>query len=201
MKSSQLFRLAGWSAYMSVADMFGGGIVGILFIPGPLAKLENLTTIALALSMLPLALVLHQLYRKIWPGVILAATLLGVVAMLTAAANKFLVFIDAISSEGVADVLASLTFIFIGVWLVVVGYLGWCSRIPSTTGPAGVAVIAGMGMVLGTTGFLISEPPPLWALAGGGVTIVAYPIWAISMGRWLLRQPSTNQIAESVIVS
>lgn len=77
---------------------------------------------------------------------------------------------------------------------------GWLSRKPSAS-LASVAVIAGVGQVLVTIGFLISEPPALWSLMGGGVTIVAYPIWAISMGRWLLRQPSTNQIAESVIVS
>jgi hypothetical protein len=126
--------------------------------------------------------------------------LIGVVAMLTAAGAKFLVFIDAISSEGVADVLDDLTFAFIGVWLVVVGYLGWLSRIPSSS-LAAMAVIAGVGMILGTIGFLISEPPPLWALVGGGVTIVAYPIWAISIGRWLLRQSTAKHIAESAVVA
>jgi hypothetical protein len=200
MKSSQLFRLAGWSAYVSVAAMFAGALVVTILIPGPLAKLENLTTIALALAMVPLALVLYQLYRKSWPGLILAATLIGVAAMLTAAGAKFLVFIDAISSEGVADVLDDLTFAFIGVWLVVVGYLGWLSRIPSSS-LAAMAVIAGVGMILGTIGFLISEPPPLWALVGGGVTIVAYPIWAISIGRWLLRQSTAKHIAESAVVA
>jgi hypothetical protein len=60
MKSSQLFRLAGWSAYVSVAAMFAGAIVvTTILIPGPLAKLENLTTIALALAMVPLALALY----------------------------------------------------------------------------------------------------------------------------------------------
>jgi general stress protein CsbA len=200
MKSSQLFRLAGWSGYVSVVAMLAGGLVGIFLIPGPLAKLENLTTIALALAMAPLALALYQLHRKRWPGLILAATLIGVVAMLTAAGAKFLVFIDVISSEGVADVLASLTFTFIGVWLVVVGYLGWLYRIPSIS-LAAMAITAGVGMILGTTGFLISEPPPLWAMAGGGVTIVAYPIWAISIGRWLLRQSTAKHIAESAVVA
>jgi hypothetical protein len=206
MKSSQLFRLAGWSAYVSVAAMFAGGIVVTILIPGPLAKLENLTTIALALSMAPLALALHQLYRKTWPGLILAATLIGVVAMLTAAGAKLLVFIDAISPDGVARLLANLTFALIGIWLIVVGYLGWLSRILST-GLASAAVVAGVGQTLATTGFLItgppslSGPPPLWALVGGGMTIVAYPIWAISMGRWLLRQSTTDHRAESAAVS
>lgn len=193
-KSAQLFRLAGWSAYVSVAAMVAGAIIVTIMDTGDtglLTKLENLTTIILAFAMLPLALVLHQLYRKTWLGLVLAATLLGVVAMLTAAGAKFLIFIDAISSEGVADVLDDLTFALIGGWLVIVGYLGWLSRKPSAS-LASVAVIAGVGQVLVTIGFLISEPPALWSLVGGGVTIVAYPIWAISMGRWLLRQPSTN---------
>lgn len=198
MKSAQLFRLAGWSAFISVAAMFAGAIVAIVMDTGLLTKVENLTTIALALSMAPLALALYQLYRKTWPGLILVATLIGIVAMLTAAGAKFLVFTDTISSQGVADVLDDLTFAFIGGWLVVVGYLGWLSRIPSA-GLAVVAVLAGIGQILVTTGFLISEPPPFWALAGGGVTIVAYPVWAISLGRWLLRQPTTDPTAERAV--
>jgi hypothetical protein len=206
MKSAQLFRLAGWSAYVSVAAMFAGGIVVTILIPGPLAKLENLTTIALALAMVPLALALYQLYRKSWPGLILAATLIGVVAMLTAAGAKLLVFIDTMSPDGVARLLANLTFALIGIWLIVVGYLGWLSRIPST-GLSSAAVVAGVGQTLTTTGFLITGPPslsgdpPLWALVGGAMTIVAYPIWAISIGRWLLRQSTVDHRAESTAVS
>ena len=186
MTTPQLFRLAGWSAYLSVAAMFAAGIFPIISVNGLVGKLENLAAITLALSMLPLALVLHQLYNKPHPRIILAATLIGMIAMLVAAGVKSLILIDAISPEGVADLLDDLSFAVIGVWLILVGCLGWFSRTPAA-GLAGMALIAGIGQVLVTSGFLISEPPPLWALAGGGVTVIAYPIWAITMGRWLLR--------------
>lgn len=186
MTTPQLLRLAGWSAYLSVAAMFAAGIFPIISVTGLVGKLENLAAITLALSMFPLALALHRLYRKPWQSLSTGALLMGVAAMLVAAGVKSLVLIDAISPEDVADLLDDLSFAVIGVWLILVGCLGWFSRTPSAR-LAGMALIAGIGQVFVTGGFLISEPPPLWALAGGGVTVIAYPIWAITMGRWLLR--------------
>ncbi|MCL4858789.1 MAG: hypothetical protein KJZ93_05255 [Caldilineaceae bacterium] len=186
MTTPQLFRLAGWSAYLSVAAMFAAGIFPIISVTGLVGKLENLAAITLALSMFPLALALHRLYQKCWQGLNMAVALMGAAAMLVAAGVKSLVLIDAISPEDVADLLDDLSFAVIGVWLILVGCLGWFSRTPSAR-LAGMALIAGIGQVFVTGGFLISEPPPLWALAGGGVTVIAYPIWAITMGRWLLR--------------
>lgn len=186
MTTPQLFRLAGWSAYLSVAAMFAAGIFPIISVTGLVGKLENLAAITLALSMFPLALALHRLYCKPWQVLSMAPTLIGLGAMLMAAGVKFLVLIGAFSSEGIADVLDDLTFALIGAWLIGVGYLGWLSKIPSAN-LAGVALLAGLSQVVVTSGFLIANPPPLWALAGGGVTVIAYPIWAITIGRWLLR--------------
>jgi hypothetical protein len=185
MKSTQLFRVAGWSAYLSVAAMFATAAV-VMTMPtltGLMARLENIATSVFALAMVPLALALNRLYRSHLPALIVAATSLGVLAMLTAAGTKLLVLIGALSSEGVADFLDDLTFLLIGIWLVVVGYAGWRAQTPA----AGLAVLAGLGQILGTAGFLISEPPPVWAFLGGALALVGYPLWAIAMGRSLRR--------------
>lgn len=186
MTTPQLFRLAGWSAYLSVAALFAAGIFPIISVTGLVGKLENLSAITLALSMFPLALALHRLYRKCWQSLNMGAMLMGAAAMLVAAGVKLLVLIDVVSADGTASLLIDLMFALIGVWLIGVGYLGWLAKIPSAN-LSGVALFAGLGQVVVTSGFLIANPPPLWALAGGGVTVIAYPIWAITMGRWLLR--------------
>jgi hypothetical protein len=185
MKSTQLFRLAGWSAYLSVAAMFAAAVV-VMTMPtltGLMARLENLATTIFALAMIPLALALYRLYRSHMPALVFAATLLGVLAMLTAASNKLLVLVGTLSSDGVADFLDDFTFLLIGIWLVVVGYAGWRAQTPA----AGLAILAGLGQILITTGFLISEPPPVWAFLGGVLAIVGYPLWAVAIGRWLLQ--------------
>jgi hypothetical protein len=147
-------------------------------------KPGNLLTIVLALSMLPVALALHQRHRISQPDLSLAASLIGIVAMLAAASLQVLLLVGAVQPEGIAYVMDNVTFGLVGVWLILMAYLGRSSK---TLAPdlVWLAVAAGLGIFLSTTGFLLSNPPPVWAMAGGAVTIIAYPFWAVAVGRTL----------------
>ena len=165
--------------------MLGGAVLPIISVTGLIGKLGNLATLVLALSMIPLALALHQLHSGFKPGLSLAAALIGVLGMLSTTSLQFFLLLDIVQPTGVADRVDDISFAVIGVWLILSGHLGQRSR-NVQAGLNGIAIFAGVGMILVTTGFLISEPPPLWGFAGGVLAIIAYPIWAISLGRKLL---------------
>lgn len=95
MSENQLFYYAGWSAYINaIANLIGAVSLALLFAGNPpFGKVNDASSVFFALTLIPVALALHQLHRSVWSPSSLVVTAVGIAAMLTAATlSVFLVF-------------------------------------------------------------------------------------------------------------
>ncbi len=176
----------GWSAYVSAAANILGFVTLIAFfaVGEPFGVINDLTTIILALSMVPLAFVLHKLHRRAAPRLSFGAFVIGVLAMATTAALSALLVLGLVEVE-LTLVASPVAFGVIGVWLVLNSYLGRSSgTLPK--GLVWVGIVAGGAFVLVIIGFLLGGPQHPLAAVGGLTAVICYPVWAVWFGRLLL---------------
>jgi len=186
MQSNQLFRCAGWSAYVNVgANIIGFVSLVVFFSVGGIAgPINDSSSIFFALSLIPLALMLHILHRSLFPPISLVVTTVGVIAMITTATLQALLVLNVVQFE--QTLLPVLTAnAVIGGWFITNGILAHVSN----TLPKGLAwwsIIAGAGLVLIIFGFWIGgQEHPLTAI-GGLASFIGILIWTIWLGRLLL---------------
>ena len=176
----------GWSAYTSAAANIIGFVTLIAFfsVGEPFGVINDLTTVILALSMVPLALMLHKLTQRTHPRLSFGVVAIGVLAMVTAAVLSALLVLGLVAIE-LTLVASPVTFGVIGVWLVLNSYFGRSSgTLPS--GLIWVGIVAGAGYVLVIVGFLLGGQQHPLAAVGGLTAVICYPIWAVWFGRLLL---------------
>ncbi len=176
----------GWSAYVSAAANILGFVTLIAFfaVGEPFGVINDLTTVILGLSMVPLAFVLHKLHRRAAPRLSFGAFVIGVLAMVSAAALSALLVLRLVSFE-LTLVAVPVAFGVIGVWLVLNSYLGRNSgTLPS--GLIWIGIIAGSALVLVLVGVLLGGPQHPLAAVGGLTAVICYPVWAIWFGRLLI---------------
>jgi hypothetical protein len=149
-----------------------------------------------ALFMIPVAFALHDFGRQRSPGVSRAAVTVGIIALCGVALLELLPLVN----PEVSDILFMGPMGFVGVWLIVVnclvaGVLSKTLRI--------VGIVVGVGWVIEGASFfflgglaVLTNGPQAYAddvdfhngIAIGGVPgNLLYPIWAILLGRKLLR--------------
>jgi hypothetical protein len=177
----------GWSAFSSAAANILGFVTLVAFfaVGEPFGVINDLTTVILALSMVPLAFVLHELHRRAAPRLSFGAFVIGVVAMVSAAALSALLVLGLVGVE-LTLVASPIAFGVIGVWLVLNSYLGRSSgTLPS--GLIRVGIVAGAAFVLVIVGFLLGGQQHPLAAVGGLTAVICYPIWAVWFSRLLLR--------------
>jgi hypothetical protein len=178
--------LFGWSAYLSAAaTVINFVTLAAFFAVGePFGVINDITTVIHALSMVPLAFVLLDLHRRTAPRLSLGAFVIGVLAMLSAAALSALLVLGLVEVE-LTLVAVPVAFGVIGVWLVLNNYLGRNSgTLPS--GLIWVGIAAGGAFVLVIVGFLLGGQQHPLAAAGGLTAVICYPLWAVWFGRLLL---------------
>jgi hypothetical protein len=176
----------GWSAYASVAATIIGFVTLIAFfaVGEPFGVINDITTVIHALSMVPLAFVLHKLHQRTAPRLSLGALVIGVLAMVTAAALQALLVLRLVKFE-LTLVAVPVAFGVIGVWLVLNSYLGRGSgTLPS--GLIWIGIVAGGAFVLVIVGFLLGGQQHHLAAVGGLTAVICYPVWAVWFGRLLL---------------
>jgi hypothetical protein len=176
----------GWSAYVSAAANILGFVTLIAFfaVGEPFGVINDLTTVVLALSMVPLAFVLHELHRRAAPTLSFGAFVFGIFAMVGAAVLQALLVLGLVSFE-LTLVAVPVAFAVIGVWLVLNSYLGRNSG----TLPKGliwIGIVAGAALVLVLVGILLGGPQHPLAAVGGLTAVICYPVWAVWFGRLLL---------------
>jgi hypothetical protein len=193
MSNTSLSRYAGGSAIVSaIATIFGLVTLLIFFAQGePWGTLNDITSVILALSLLPVLLMLHRLYRRDTPNISLAALMIGVIAILVAAVFQSLLIIKAITFAQTAILVPSAFGLF-GVSLMVFGFLGRTNALLPRRLIL-LSIIAGAGYVLVIAGILVGgQEHPLTAI-GGLIAVIGYPIWAIWFGRLVLSGKVTTQ--------
>lgn len=181
-----LSRYAGWSAIVSaIATILGLATLIMFFTLGqPWGAINDITSVVLALSSLPVLLALYRLHRRDAPTISLVAFFIGVIAMLVAVAFQTLLVLGVIAFVQTA-VIVPAAFGLFGVSLILFGY---CASASGTLSRRLVllGIVAGSGYIATIAGFLIGgEQHPLTAI-GGLIAVLCYPIWAVSFGRLLL---------------
>jgi MFS family permease len=186
MTSAELSRYAGWSAFASAIATILGLVTLIMFftLGQPWGTINDLTSILLALSILPVLLVLHRLHRRDAPILSLATFVLGLLAMLVAAAFQTLLVFRVFAYEQTALVVPGAFAVF-GATLMVYNTLARASGSLSRK-LAWLGMIAGAGYVLVIAGLILGGQQSPITAAGGLIAVVCYPIWAIWFGRLLL---------------
>lgn len=210
--ASGSYRPAGWAAIASGATGFVaiGALIAYLAtqasefigtgVMPPLGKAlitSNYAAVLLqALLMIPVAFALHALGRRRAPGTSRAALYVAVISLGGVALVRFLLLL----SPAVSDILFMGPMGFVGLWLVAVNWL-LAGVLPIWLRVLGT--IAGIGLViLGASFFFLGGILVLWdgpfsytnnvnfhvgIAIGGFPGFIIYPLWAIFLGRNLLR--------------
>jgi len=193
MSNTSLSRFAGWSTLVSaLATILGLVTLLIFFSQGePWGTLNDITSVILALSLLPVLLMLHRLNRGDTPNISLAALVMGVIAMLVAAVFQSLLIIKVITFAQTA-ILVPAAFGLFGVSLMVLGFL---SRANTSIPPRWIllSIIAGAGYVLVIAGIMVGGQEHPLAAMGGLIAVIGYSIWAIWFSRLLLSGKVTTR--------
>lgn len=179
-------QFAAWSAYLNAISNVVGALALALLFAGyaPFGKVNDASSVFFALSLIPVALAFHQLHRSVAAPSSLIITIIGVLAMLTAATLSALLVFGQVSFGQTLRAVLSANAI-IGVWMVSSGILALIgSSLPR--GLAWVLMVAGAGLMLVVVGFWIGgQGSPLTTL-GGLVALTGNLTWAIWLGHlWM----------------
>jgi hypothetical protein len=184
MIQSSLFRLAGWSAYLTAAAAIVAGVTLITFFMfgEPYGTISDISSVVIALSALPILFSLYQLHRSAAPTVSLTALIIGVIGALSAAVFQ-MILITTRKTYGDAT---SISFGVFGISLVMYGYLANADKtLPRRL--AWLGILAGIGYILVTAGFTLGGPNHPLGYVGALASIIGYPAWLIGLGRLFLK--------------
>ena len=186
MRVPNLSRFAGWAAFASaIATVLGLLTLLVFYAAGqPWGTINDITSVLLALFLLPVLLLLHRLSRREAPVLSLATLVVGVLAMLVAASLQTLLVFRVITYAQTALAVPAAFGIFGAALLV----YGWLTRAKGMLSGklAWLAMIAGAGYVLVVVGIALGGQESPLAAIGGLTAVICYPIWAILFGRTLL---------------
>jgi hypothetical protein len=184
MNQSSSFHLAGWSAYLTaIATIIGFVTLIAFFMVGePYGTINDVSSVVIALSALPVLYSLYQLHRSAAPSISLTAVIIGVIAALNAAVLQ-IILITTGNTYGNA---VTLSYGVFGLSLVIFSYLALTDKL-LPRGLAWFGILAGIGYVVVNAGFILGgENHPL-TYVGGLASIIGYPTWAIWLGRVFLK--------------
>ncbi|MBI3165892.1 MAG: hypothetical protein HYZ24_14510 [Chloroflexi bacterium] len=182
--NNKLFRLAGWSAYLSALATILGAVTLVIFfsVGDPFGKINDVCSVIIGLTAIVILFALYQLHRSAAPKISFIVFLVGALAMLTAAVIQTLLVVNGTNF----GMIVTISFGIFGASLIAFGFLA----VVNQTLPRGLAwlgIAAGIGYVLVITGFILGgENHPLTYL-GGAVAVIAYPVWAVWLGRVFLK--------------
>lgn len=187
MSNNNLFRLAGWSAYLSaIATILGFvTIIAFFMVGAPFGKINDVISVIGSLVIIPILLALHHLHRSHVPAASLGALLIGMIAMLVAATLQTLLVFKAITYEQTAVTVPS-AYGVVGLSLITYNYLAYANEtLPRKL--AGWGIVAGFGYVLVIMGFILGGQNHPLTYIGGLASVIAYSVWAIWLGRVFLK--------------
>jgi hypothetical protein len=179
-------------AFLSALLNILGAVTLIVFfaLGGLWGPLNDVFSVLGALAMLPLAWALHHRHAARYAVLSAAASLVGAASMLTLAALQSLLVAGVFGFEATLGPVLTASAL-IGVWLLAHNGLGWAGgSLPR--GLAALGLAAGAGYVLSGLGFALGgQAQPLFA-AGFLTAMLAYPLWALGLGRLASRHAQTG---------
>ena len=199
MTSSNFLRLAGWAAILSGVATLLMVVTAILSSAVNLGDTFTVLVLASMALMIIVALALYLMVRSQGQALSLLAAAIGTLNMLLTGIVHVLLMTDMITQEQFNAPGEGVGPTGIGLWLLLTSYLALRGKI-LPRGLAWTGLIAGAGWLMSGIGALIGGPQtliegpqnPLSSIGPLGIFFV-YPVWAIWLGRWILKQ--SNQIA------
>lgn len=186
MISPEVSPFVGWSALVSAIATILGLVTLIIFfsLGQPWGTINDLTSVVLALSLLPVVLALHRLHRHNAPTISLAILIVSILALLVVVLFQLLLVSGTITFAQTA-VIVPLAFGVFGAALAV--YSGFALMDGFLPRPlAWLGIAAGVGYVVVIVGFILGGQEHPLAVIGGLMAVILYPIWAIWFGRMIL---------------
>lgn len=186
MLNFELAVYAGWSAIVSaIATVVGFVTLVIFFSLGqPWGTFNDVASVILAFSLLPVLLALYYLQRQNAPVVALGVLVIGVLALLVAAVFQLLLIFNVIEFRQTAVVVPAAFGLF-GAALVVYSALARAhGSLPDALALLGIVAGVSYGLVI--VGFILGGQEHPLAAIGGVTAVIIYPIFAIWFGRLLL---------------
>jgi hypothetical protein len=186
MNENRLLRVAGWSAFLSVAASWAGLATFVLFVAtgdfGPLADLPSLFYVAFTI---PVVLALHVILRSQGPALSLAAATIGILALLVLGIFQALLITGTLTYEQQSPIVISAAGAM-GIWPLLANYLALRGKV-FPVGLIWAGLIDGVGLLLLGVGYWAGGQQSPISVVGALTSYVSGPIWLIWLGRWLLR--------------
>lgn len=186
MLNFELAFYAGWSAIVSaIATVIGFVTLVLFFSRGqPWGTINDVSSVILAFVLLPVLLALYTLHRQNAPAIALAVLVIGVLALLVAAAFQLLLIFNVIEFMQTAIIVPTAFGLF-GAALVVYSTLARAhGSLPNAL--AWLGIVAGVSYMLVIVGFILGGQEHPLAAMGGLTAVTIYPIFAVWFGRMLL---------------
>ena len=186
MENKPIFRVAGWCGYIAAGATIVGFITFVIFLilGDPFGIMNDIASVIIALTSIPILLVLHQLHRVNYAGASWIGLLLGIAALIVAAVTQTMLVLNVIEYK--QTVPATIGFGVFGISLMIYGYL---SRIGESF-PRKIStwgIFAGLGYFLVVIGILLGQQNHPLSYVGGLMSVIAFPTWAIMLGNHFLR--------------
>lgn len=185
--TESFIRFAGLVAFINAGLTLANIVTIMLFfaVGGIFGRINDSISVFWALSFIPLLVVLYRLNTPTNATWSLMTLVAGIAAMIAFAVLQSLLVINQVRFEETLSAVLSMTGI-LGLSLIINGLLARSGQ----TIPAGLAwlsITLGLGFVFGGIGFWIGGQQHPLAAIGFIVTVVVGPIWAIWLGRFLLK--------------
>lgn len=185
--NSNLFRLAGWSAYLSaIATLAAFATLIIFFAVGdPFGIINDAITVIGCTILIPVLLALYQLHHVHTPAASLGALMVGIIAVLFAGTLQALLVFK-VSTYAQTALPVPLAYGMFGLSLAYSNYLAYVHETFSRK-LAMWGVVTGIGYLVTTLGFILGGQTHPLTYVGGLTAIIAAPVWSIWIGRVWLR--------------
>lgn len=175
--TAALLRTIGWLTIAGAVIMIVSLVFLIMFFSRgePYGTLNDITSVLLVLLMLPVLIFFLNMLRSTDPTLTIGATAIGVLGIaVTSIVQTMLIARLMPYEQTVAPNMIGGGMI--GAWLIVINWLARQRDLESGVLPW-FGIAAGIGYVLLVIGFTLGgQDHPLFQ-AGGGLTVLAYPIW------------------------
>jgi hypothetical protein len=197
MPSRTFLRVAGWAALFSAVAIVLLVATAILGATLRLGNTFSVVVVILMALLIVVALALYLILRSVVPVMSLAATAIGILAMLMTGVAHVLAMAGALSPDQFNTTGEGIGPAGIGLWLLLANYLALRSK-ALPRGLTWIGLIAGAGWLLSGVGALSGGSQNLpFSLGPLGIFLIS-PIWAFWLGRRLLAKThSVPQMARS----
>lgn len=180
-----LYQISGYFAYLSAAATVVTFLTGILFfsVGKPFGKINDISSVLQVVSMLPLTVLFASAIPANPQFLGWITALLGAGGMLVSALGQSLLVVGVIDFERSRRYFPAGAAI--GIWLIAVCFSGADSG-QLTGWLFWPGLVAGLGYLATVIGFQLGRQTHPAFYLGGILLAVCYPIWSITLARFLL---------------